>query len=82
LREAGAISRAGAKPRPDLSRSQQRRFDQLLEHGVIRRAGEHRYFLDEHALADLRGRQLAITFGVIVAMVGAAAAWFLIGTTS
>jgi hypothetical protein len=78
LRDRRALRRESAQPLTDLSRSQRRSVERLVERGVVRKAAGDRYYIDGDALSDYRGRQLAIGFGFLVIAAGVAAGLALI----
>jgi len=78
LRERHALRRESAQPLQGLSSSQRRSVERLVERGVIRPAARDRFYIDEDALREYHGRQLAIGFSFFVIAAGVAAAWALI----
>jgi proteasome lid subunit RPN8/RPN11 len=77
LRERHAVKRETAQPLPNLSSSQRRRVERLIDRGVVRVAAKDRYYIDEHALRDWVARNRAIAFAIVVVAAGVGAAWFL-----
>ena len=78
LRERHALRRESAQALQNLSSSQRRSVERLVERGVVRLAARDRYYIDEDALQEHRGRQQAIAFSFFVIAAGVAAAFALI----
>ena len=78
LRERHAVHRTAAQPLPELSSSQRRRVDKLVDRGIVRLAARDRYYLDEDALQEWHARQWAVAFSFLVIAAGVASAWALI----
>ena len=78
LRDRHALRRESAQPLQGLSSSQRRSVERLVDRGVIRPAARDRFYIDQDALREYRGRQWALAFGFFVVAAGVAAAWALI----
>jgi hypothetical protein len=80
LRAAHAVDEARATPLDGTSSLETRVRERFIEHGVVRRSGEHRYYLDERRLVDYHARQhqqarlvlLGALVGVVCALLVAA----------
>ena len=77
LRERGAMQRETAQPLPDLSKMQRRFLGRAVDRGLVRPVAGHRYYLDKDALSDLRSRQWAMAFSILVVAAGVAAVFAL-----
>jgi hypothetical protein len=77
LRERRALQRAAAQSLPDLSSSQRRRIDHLVDRDIVRVVAGNRYYLDEDALQEWHSRHWAMAFSFLVIAAGVAAAWLL-----
>ena len=65
LEQAGAVDGARAMPYEPTSKMQERQLVRLIDDGVVRQAGEGRYWLDRQALAaETAGRARGMKFGI------------------
>jgi hypothetical protein len=78
LRERHAVRRETAQPLTDLSKMQRRFLERAVDRGTVRLVAGNRYYIDEDALREYRGRLVALAFSILVVAAGVAAAFALI----